>query len=214
MSLKQEILRLLKEDEEFRYTVAGLLGLREVIEELRKLREDFNNFMKLESQRWEENNRRWEENWRRWEENAKQWEEQFRFNRWLANALIEIRDSLGGAYEYYTANWVRIWLEERGFRCEVRVNVNIPVDGFKELDVVCFDPLVIGEATVSIKTIEGADRELRKLLENVEATERFLGRKAYAKILAVENAPDEVADYIRRRCEELGILLIFGRSYG
>src|SRR5579875_2421648 len=47
--LKKEILRLLKEDEEFRYTVAGLIGLTEVLkrmdrfeEELVKLREDMN----------------------------------------------------------------------------------------------------------------------------------------------------------------------------
>jgi len=47
--LKKEILRLLKEDEEFRYSVAGLIGLTEVLkrmdrfeEELVKLREDMN----------------------------------------------------------------------------------------------------------------------------------------------------------------------------
>jgi len=47
--LKQSLLRLLKEDEEFRYAVAGLLGLEEILkrldkheEQLVKLREDFN----------------------------------------------------------------------------------------------------------------------------------------------------------------------------
>ncbi len=47
--LKSEILRLLKEDEEFRYAVAGLIGLEEILkrldrheEELVKLREDMN----------------------------------------------------------------------------------------------------------------------------------------------------------------------------
>jgi len=47
--LKQRLLRLLKEDEEFRYAVAGLLGLEEILkrldkheEQLVKLREDFN----------------------------------------------------------------------------------------------------------------------------------------------------------------------------
>ena len=48
-SLKSEILRLLKEDEEFRYAVAGLIGLEEILKrldrheaELVKLREDMN----------------------------------------------------------------------------------------------------------------------------------------------------------------------------
>ena len=48
-SLKSEILRLLREDEEFRYAVAGLIGLEEILKrldrheaELVKLREDMN----------------------------------------------------------------------------------------------------------------------------------------------------------------------------
>jgi len=53
-SLKSEILRLLKEDEEFRYAVAGLIGLEEVLkrldrheEQLAKLREDMNRSFEL-----------------------------------------------------------------------------------------------------------------------------------------------------------------------
>jgi len=87
VDLKRELLRLLREDEEFRLAVAGLLGLDTVISELRKLREDFNRFVELEDRRWEENrrrweenNKRWEENWRLWEENMKRWEENER--RW------------------------------------------------------------------------------------------------------------------------------------
>ncbi|MEM1668863.1 MAG: hypothetical protein QXM53_09415, partial [Thermofilaceae archaeon] len=100
VDLKSELLRLLKEDEEFRYTVAGLLGLREILNELRKLRKDFLTFVKEQEKRWEENNRRWEESNRRflsleselaklredfltfvkeqekrWEENNRRWEE-------------------------------------------------------------------------------------------------------------------------------------------
>jgi hypothetical protein len=50
--LKQRLLRLLKEDEEFRYAVAGLLGLEEILrrldrheEQLVKLREDLNKLI-------------------------------------------------------------------------------------------------------------------------------------------------------------------------
>ncbi|MEL9941044.1 MAG: hypothetical protein QXH86_08510 [Ignisphaera sp.] len=74
-SLKNELLRLLREDEEFRYAVAGLLGLGEVLSELKKLREDFLAFVREQEKRWEENNRRWEENNRRWEEVYKKLEE-------------------------------------------------------------------------------------------------------------------------------------------
>ena len=78
--MKEEFLRLLREDEEFRLAVAGLLGLGEVLAELKKLREDFNRFVEESQRRWEENNRRWEENEKRWEENERRWEEERR--RW------------------------------------------------------------------------------------------------------------------------------------
>ena len=66
-TLKTELLRLLREDEEFRYAVAGLLGLDTVLSELKRLREDFNTFVKEQEKRWEENNRRWEEAYKRFE---------------------------------------------------------------------------------------------------------------------------------------------------
>ncbi|MFP3295529.1 MAG: hypothetical protein RXN81_05300, partial [Caldisphaera sp.] len=75
MAIKEEFLRLLREDEEFRYTVAGFLGLDSILKELKQLREDFNRFIELENKRWEENNKKWEESNKRWEENNKKWEE-------------------------------------------------------------------------------------------------------------------------------------------
>lgn len=66
---KKKILRLLREDEEFRLAVVGLLVLDTVIIELKKLREDFLLSMRDQEKRWEKRNRRWDENNRRWEEN-------------------------------------------------------------------------------------------------------------------------------------------------
>ena len=52
--LKARILKLLREDEEFRYAVAGLIGLEEILKrlsrhesELIKLREDMNRGFEL-----------------------------------------------------------------------------------------------------------------------------------------------------------------------
>jgi len=78
---KKMFLRLLREDEEFRLAVAGLIGFEELLkrferheEELRrvweaieKLREDLHIFMKEQEKRWEENNKRWEEAYKRFE---------------------------------------------------------------------------------------------------------------------------------------------------
>ena len=65
--MKRRLLSLLREDEEFRYAVAGLLGLDTILLELKALREDFNEHVKLEEKRWEENEKRWEEAYRRFE---------------------------------------------------------------------------------------------------------------------------------------------------
>jgi hypothetical protein len=51
--LKREIIELLKRDEEFRYTVAGLIGYGEVLEELKRLRADF-------SKRFEKHDKKFE----------------------------------------------------------------------------------------------------------------------------------------------------------
>ncbi|CCC81019.1 hypothetical protein [Thermoproteus tenax] len=293
-ALKRLTLDLLRSDEEFRLAVAGLIGLGAVLEELRKLREDFNRFAKDQAERWAENNRRWEENNKRWEENNRRWEEEARrwaeemkrweennrrweennrrweenskrweennkrweennkrweeayrrfeaielelkklredFNRfveieekrweeaenkfrWLMEALDDIRRALGGGFEYYTARVVGLLLRERGVECDVRVNVTLPIDGFKEVDLICYDPLVVGEVTVAVRSIEEAEREVGKLLEAERAVERFTGRKTYMRVLAVEFASEDVAEYLRRKAQEMGILLLLGREY-
>ena len=108
VELKKKILKLLREDEEFKLAVAGLLGYDTILNELKKLREDFQHFVREQERRWEENSKRWEEANRRfevleselrklredfnkfvelqekrWEENNKRWEENNR--RWEEN---------------------------------------------------------------------------------------------------------------------------------
>jgi len=61
VELKKKILRLLREDEEFKLAVAGLLGFDTILNELKKLREDFQHFVREQERRWEENSKRWEE---------------------------------------------------------------------------------------------------------------------------------------------------------
>ncbi|WP_243668749.1 hypothetical protein [Vulcanisaeta sp. JCM 16161] len=253
---------MLREDEEFRLAVVGLLGISDVQSSIRQLINAVNELtrtvqrlaegqdaMRTDINRlWEENRRIneniekfWQENKRinenierLWQENNKIWqeirrlsenqeklwqefrafrEEQGRFNRWMLSALVEFRDSLGGAYEYYTAHWIERWLEGRGINCDVRVNVTIPVDGSREIDAICYDPLVIGEATIKVSSVDEAEREVGKLLDNARAAEKFFNRRVYALVLAVETAPEQVAEYLRRRANELGIVLVLGREY-
>jgi hypothetical protein len=221
---KRRFLKALETDEEFRLAVAGLLGLGEILQELRDLRRRMDRCIRISERRWrewretwrkflEENEKRWEENRKRWEENEKRWEAQFSFNRWVRSALTEIRDALGGGFEYFAARVVEAVLRERGVECSVRVNVTLPVDGFKEVDLFCPEPLVVGEVSVAARSVEEAEGLLEQLRRAAEAGEKLTKRRPYLKVLAVEFAPRDVAEYLKARCEGEGVYLILGRDY-
>lgn len=221
---KRRFLKALETDEEFRLAVAGLLGLGEILQELRDLRRRMDRYIRISERRWrewretwrkflEENERRWEENRKWWEENEKRWEAQFSFNRWVRSALTEIRDALGGGFEYFAARVVEAVLRERGVECNVRVNVTLPVDGFKEVDLFCPEPLVVGEVSVAARSVEEAEGLLEQLRRAAEAGEKLTKRRPYLKVLAVEFAPRDVAEYLKARCEGEGVYLILGRDY-
>jgi hypothetical protein len=221
---KRRFLKALETDEEFRLAVAGLLGLGEILQGLRDLRRRMDRYIRISERRWrewretwmkflEENEKRWEENRKRWEENEKRWEAQFSFNRWVRSALTEIRDALGGGFEYFAARVVEAVLRERGVECSVRVNVTLPVDGFKEVDLFCPEPLVVGEVSVAARSVEEAEGLLEQLRRAAEAGEKLTKRRPYLKVLAVEFAPRDVAEYLKARCEREGVYLILGRDY-
>jgi hypothetical protein len=79
--------------------------------------------------------------------------------------------------------------------------------------VICWNPLVVGEVTTTLRSIEEAEREIRKLLDITAYAEKVAGVKHYAKVLAVETAPKEIAEYLERRAGELDIILVLGRRY-
>ncbi len=88
--LKKQIIELLKTDEEFRYTVAGLIGLREILDELRRLREQFNKLWlkSLEhDKRFEEMIKRFEAIERKLLEHDKKFDE---MNRRLSRIELEL----------------------------------------------------------------------------------------------------------------------------
>ena len=58
--LKRRILQLLREDEEFRFAVAGLIGLDSILSELRRLREDFSKRFEAIERKLLEHDRRFE----------------------------------------------------------------------------------------------------------------------------------------------------------
>jgi len=66
-ALKQAFLKAIEEDSEFRYAIAGAIGLGEVLEELRRLREDFSKRFEALERKMLEHDKRFEEMNRRFE---------------------------------------------------------------------------------------------------------------------------------------------------
>ena len=132
-SLKSEILRLLKEDEEFRYAVAGLIGLEEVLKrldrheaQLVKLREDMNRLREDMNKLREDMNkgfRRYDEELARLREDMNKGFELLRRHidalgaRWGLLAEESLRAGMVGVVERYFGGRVERWMyyDEEGF---------------------------------------------------------------------------------------------------
>jgi hypothetical protein len=108
-------------------------------------------------------------------------------------------------------------LRRRGYECDVRTGVAIivnPVTGDSgEVDVICWNPLVVGEVTTTIRAVEEAEGDIEKLLDNIAYAGKAAGVKRYAKVLAVEVAPGEITEYLERRARELDVILVLGRDF-
>ncbi len=83
--LKSIMLKLLEEDEEFRLVVAAKLGIIEILNELKRLREDFNRYVEESNKRFEAIEKRFEVIEKRFEAIEKRLEEHDR----KFNAILE-----------------------------------------------------------------------------------------------------------------------------
>ena len=239
MTLRQEFIRLLKEDEEFRLTVAAYIGLDEILRQLRELGERFNQLLaetrriweEVKSLRegqeklWENQDRLWKSQEKLWREvkslregQEKLWENQEKLWREVKYLRVEVSSfgrAVGRTLEDYSAAFIEMVLRERGYP-EERIDVGRKVlvcDG-KTVEVNVFneDPLVVGEVTTYLGTVEEALREVRKVLERVELAEKIYGRKALIKVLSVANAPADVVETLREQARKHGITLIVGKE--
>lgn len=117
-----------------------LEGQERLWEENNRLWQEVKRLADNQERLWQENKRINENIEKLWQENNKIWQEL----RWLRSALLEIRDALGGGFEYYTARVVKAILKERGgIDCDVMVNVTLPIDGYKEVDIFCQSLLLL-----------------------------------------------------------------------
>ena len=247
-TLKRELLELLEKDVEFRYAVAGYLGLSEIlkkldalIEEQIKLREEqtkiWKEIMKLweevknlregqaklwegQAKLWEGQNKLWEEIKNLREGQAKLWEEvkllrvnYERMRKYMLSGFRELSASLGVTFEDHAAAFLDVLLEEMGYP-DAKVGRKIlAYEGEAvEINLFCEEPLLVGEATVSVKSAEEAEREIRKLLERVRIIEEKYGRKPEMIILSVARATEEAMKTLKNLTEKHGVKLILGKE--
>jgi len=182
-------------------------GQGKLWEEVRALREG-------QERLWEENKRIWEEIKALREGQGKLWDEVGRVWRYVKSGFEGIREALGVSFEEYVASFIRFMLYELGYpEAKVEVRKHIIHEGrLIELNIFSEEPLIVGEATLTIKSIEEAEEEIRKLNERANIANKLYGKKPLLTILAIGNAPEETIDHLKKLTSKHGIKLIIGRE--
>lgn len=227
---KLRFLEALDKDLEFRYAVAGYLGLSEIIKRLDSIETHILNLYEEQTKIWSEIHRLWENQNRLWEEvkalrenQEKLWEGQNRLweevrelrrdQRRLRGSFEALGEALGATIEHYACGFVKILLDEMGYPdASVGRGFVLYRGTVYQVDIFCEDPLVVGEATLYLRDRDSAIKELEKLEARIKAAEENTGRKALLKILVLANAPSEVVEYLRDECSRRGIRLMIGRE--
>ncbi|PDM26067.1 hypothetical protein CP083_05825 [Candidatus Bathyarchaeota archaeon B24-2] len=116
-SLKEEILELLEKDREFRYAVAGYLGLSEIMKKLDVLAEEQVKLREEQTKIWQEIRSLREEQTKLWEEVKGLREEQTKVWREI-RSLREEQTKLWKEVKGLREGQTRLWEEVRGLREE------------------------------------------------------------------------------------------------
>jgi predicted nuclease with TOPRIM domain len=181
--LKQRFLELLKSDEEFRLAVAGLLGLDTVINELRKLREDFLLFVKEQEKRWEEAFKRFESIERKLEEHDKR----------FARIELELGALSEATLTKFVYEEVERFARESGEKIIVRRR-SVRINGAE------IDMLIETDRTVYIIEVKTKprQRQVDELLNKIELVQKAF-TKPVKPILAGVYIGDEVEAYAKSK---------------
>ncbi|MFP3283453.1 MAG: hypothetical protein RXP97_05195 [Nitrososphaeria archaeon] len=214
--LKDQLLDLLDRDREFRYAVAGKLGLSEILgrldrneEAIRKLWEEVKSLREGQEKLWEEvkslregQEKLWEEvkslregQEKLWEGQEKLWEGQEKISR-------DIRDMKN------TLQRVTISMEDEAYEVishELRARMGVNVEfshqyvDDREIDIygTAGDLCVIGEATVRLGA--GLVRELDEKVELLGRARPELLRPRVLRVIYTVLATAEAAEEARRR---------------
>jgi hypothetical protein len=136
-----------------------------------------------------------------------------RMRKYMLSGFRELSASLGVAFEDHAAAFLEVLLEEMGYP-DARVGRRIlAYDGEAvEINLFCENPLLVGEATMSVKNVEEAVREVEKLLKRVRVVEEKYGVKPMLIVLSIAKTSGEASKALKALAEEHGIKLILGRE--
>ncbi len=158
---KKRLLKAIQEDEEFRYAVAGLLGLDTILNDLRKLREEFDKYIEKLDKYINSTTTAFSENDKKWEEAMK------RFSR----IELELGASVESQYSRYVLEDLRDEVRARGETVEQRAR-NIDLDGV-EIDLL----LTTDKAAYVVEVkVRPTINDVGALLAKVDVVQRNLNK--------------------------------------
>ncbi|MCS7141273.1 MAG: hypothetical protein NZ888_03710 [Candidatus Nitrosocaldus sp.] len=226
--LRKNILRLLKEDEEFRYAVAGLIGLEDIRSSLKRLDDAVARLVETQSkvetrltgvegevkglkdrvERVETKITGVEGEVKGLKDRVERVEKRF---DGLEGALYHGFEQLGRfagvSLEELVRSIMTKNMRDRGELREGKAITSLNIDG-EEIDVFCDDPLIVGEVTSYADSVEEVD----KLMKKVNIVRERYGREPARKILIISSVKADAAEPIADKAREYGVELIMGKK--
>ncbi|MEM0454591.1 MAG: hypothetical protein QXM81_01985 [Nitrososphaerota archaeon] len=193
--LKREFLRLLEEDEEFRYAVAGRIGILEVLKRLDRHESHIVEMLKRLDRLEENQNRLWENVKALREGQNRLWEE-VRDMRKTINRMSVTLERLTISVEEEAASFIRHNVRER---LGVDIRLGRAFVDATEIDLYGTDGdlCVIGEATVRLGT--NLVEELIKKVELLKAKRPDMLRRRLIKVIYADYATPEAIELAKER---------------
>jgi len=192
--LKRQFLELLEKDLEFRYAVAGYLGLLEILKRLDSIEEGIKRLWEEVKELREGQNKLWENVNKLWESTNRLWEEVRNINVRLARVERTL-EKLTLDVEEEARIVVKQRLREMGYEVDVGSLVlpEVEVNIYGATDEVC----VVGEASV-----RASSRAIDELNEKVELLKRLCPDKLRPRVLRVVYASLAMPDLVERARRE------------
>jgi uncharacterized membrane protein len=220
--LKGEFLELLEKDKEFRYAVAGHLGLSELLERMDKawaailrLWREVKKMRREQEKLLGEVGALREDQGRLRESHEKLGCKVERLERYVRSGFEGLQRALRYTFEDFASGFVKVMLEDMGYPgARVGRGYIFHEGRVLEVNILCEEPLVVGEATLKVEIPEEAEAEVAKLLERAEAARRAYGREPLLKVLCVARAEPAAAEALRKLAAAHGIKLAVGEEIG